>query len=717
MVETNKFTIERVTYHSEETGYSVLRCANKKYGATTVVGSFASPIPGGEIEVEGYWKVHPKYGDQFVSERYRETLPTSPDGIRKFLEGGFIKGIGTVYAKNIVDHFGEKTFDVIENNPERLLEVSGIGEGRLKKIKTSWVSAKHIRDVAMFLGKYNISQTFASRIYKEYGEKSISVINENPYRLADDIWGIGFKTADALGQKLGYSKDRYERIRAGIKYTLNQLSDIGHCYATEEQLVDFSQEILEVSPSLINLAVRRMVVEEELLFDEGAYYLKPFFFAEWGVAKRLDTIMKGEHQRRLFPERLIEILEEQAGIRYDETQKDAILTAIRSKVFVITGGPGTGKTTITAGIVGAFRISGADVVLAAPTGRAAKRMQETIGLEAKTIHRLLEFSPSGFQRNEENPLSGDVLILDECSMIDLHLMNNLLKAIPDTMTVILIGDIDQLPSVGAGNVLKDIIDSECVPVARLKTIFRQSNESWIVKMAHQVNNGKMPYSGNKDYSDFFFYKTDKDMEKEEIPEYVQGMVLDLVCNHLPNVYGCDPKEVQVLVPTQRGQVGVAVLNKLLQERLNPTGKSLSFGSITFRAGDKIMQIKNNYEKDVFNGDIGEVERIDLEDKTLVARYSDSNKTVEYDVTELDEVKLAYATTIHKAQGSEFPYVVMPVTFGHYMLLQRNLLYTGITRAKDKLYLVGEARAVYRAVTNEDTSKRNTKLMERIRYLA
>ena len=654
-------------------------------------------------------------------ETFEETLPATVYGIEKYLGSGLIKGIGTKFAKKIVGQFGKDTLEIIEESPDELLSVPGIGKQRVESIKKSWVEQKEIKNIMLFLQSHDVSTSHATKIYKTYGNESIEVVKENPYRLADDIWGIGFKTADTIAEKMGFGHEKYVRLRSGILFTLNRLSDEGHCYATREQLIQTGEELLAVEDNLLSMTLDEMIRQKDVIIEEIelseeqdekapglAIYLPPFFFSEQGTAKRLTQIFLNKDGYTVNPRGLTERISKSTGMSYDKIQIQAILSAVQSKVLILTGGPGTGKTTTTLGIIMAFREAGARILLAAPTGRAAKRLSEATGMPAKTIHRLLEVKPpEGYQKNEENPLEGDVLIVDECSMIDIMLMYNLLKAVPDSMTVILVGDIDQLPSVGAGNVLKDIIDSGCFPVVRLTRIFRQAQSSRIITNAHRINEGKMPDISGGRNSDFFF------MEEEE-PEEAARTIVSLVKEKLPKYYRVSSGDIQVLTPMQRNVIGAANLNQALQEALNPEGFFLRRGGVTYRKNDKVMQIRNNYEKEVFNGDIGIISAVNAEDRSLSVIFDD--RTVEYDVTELDELVLAYATTIHKSQGSEYPIVVMPVMMSHYVMLQRNLIYTGITRAKKILVLVGTKKALFYAVHHVTVDKRNTYLKERLRRL-
>ena len=511
--------------------------------------------------------------------------------------------------------------------------------------------------------------------------ESIDNVKENPYRLADDIWGIGFKTADGIARKMGYEMNDERRLRSGLIYTLNQLADEGHCYAEEEQLIATAKQLLEADEECIRTAMTHAIETEDLMLDGTAIYLPPFYYAECGTANRLNTLVHTKEAGSIFTARFdLAKLQRETGIEYDEVQVEAIRQAIASKVMVLTGGPGTGKTTTTKAIIAALQSAGMRILLAAPTGRAAKRMSEATGMEAKTIHRLLEYNPQdGYKRNDENPLEGDALIVDECSMIDIILMNNLTKALPTTMRLVLVGDIDQLPSVGAGNVLRDIIDSGVIPVVRLTRIFRQAQSSRIVMSAHAINRGCFPDISNGQHTDFFFMK-------QEEPEKVAETIVSLVRDRLPKAYRQPNANIQVLTPMQRGVVGAANLNVALQQALNHNTAALVRGGYTFKEGDRVMQLRNNYDKDVYNGDLGYVRSVDMEERTLTVDFD--GQMVEYEASELDELTLAYATTIHKSQGSEYPIVVMPVLMTHYVMLQRNLIYTGITRAKKDLCIGG-----------------------------
>lgn len=700
--------VEHITYQNQENGWSVMKVKVKGYdNLVTLTGSLLDVPVGSVLLVDGDWRVDPRYGQQFVAQSWTEVMPATIYGIEKYLGSGLIKGIGPVYAKAIVNRFGLETIDVIENDIERLLEVPRLGRKRMEKIRESWEKQKDIKEVMVFLQGYGVSTAFAAKIYRKYEKDSIAKVKENPYQLADDIWGIGFKTADGIASKMGYEKNDPRRCRSGILYTLNELAEEGHVYAEPEQLVDAAVKLLDAEESPVRQALASMIEANDVVSDNEVIYLSPFYHAENGSAKRLQSLLS---DTSLFNADIAAEPEAKYGdkpgdIVYDDVQLAAIQKALDSKVMVLTGGPGTGKTTTTQGIIAAFKARHMSILLAAPTGRAAKRMTEATGMEAKTIHRLLEYNPmDGYKRNDANPLDGDALIVDECSMIDILLFYNLMKAIPSNMRLILVGDIDQLPSVGAGNVLRDIIDSQKIPVVRLTRIFRQAQSSRIVMNAHAINAGHFPNIKNGLDTDFFF------INQEDADEMVE-LIIGLVRDRLPKKYGYPPKEIQVLTPMQRGTVGAGNLNIELQNALNPTGLLLTRGGYTFRQGDKVMQIRNNYDKNVFNGDIGYITAVDTNERTLTVTFD--SRLVEYDITELDEIVLAYAVTIHKSQGSEFPVVVMPVTMKHFVMLQRNLIYTGITRAKKICVLVGTTKALAYAIKQNTVSKRNTKLKERL----
>ena len=699
--------VEHITYQNQENGYSVMRVKVKDYAdLVTLVGNLLDVPVGAVLLCDGVWKMDKRYGRQFVCETWEEVMPATVYGIEKYLGSGLVKGIGPKFAHLIVERFGTETIDIIEEDIERLYEVPGIGKKRVEKIRESWEKQKDIKNVMLFLQQYGVSTAYAAKIYRKYGKESIDQVKENPYRLADDIWGIGFKTADGIAGKMGYGKNDLRRCRSGIQYTLNELADEGHVYAVEEQLIEAAGKLLEADREPIVQAMAGMIASENLIREQEAIYLPPFYHSERGTARRLLALMTSRSSALFEGNIDIQAIEKATGVGYDDVQVAAIRQAVRSRVMVLTGGPGTGKTTTTQGIIAAYRAAGLRVLLAAPTGRASKRMSEATGMEAKTIHRLLEFNPQdSYKRNDDNPLEGDVLIVDECSMIDIILMYNLMKAIPVQMRLILVGDIDQLPSVGAGNVLRDIIDSGQVPVIRLTRIFRQAQSSRIVMSAHAINQGRYPDTSNGKDTDFFFIRKDD-------PEQVAEEIVKLVKHRLPKAYNQPLSNIQVLTPMQRSVVGAGNLNMLLQQALNTSTLGISRGGINYKLGDRVMQIRNNYDKNVFNGDIGIIEKVNMEDRTLCIRFDGS--LVEYEASELDEVTLAYATTIHKSQGSEYPIVVIPVLMTHFVMLQRNLIYTGITRAKKICVLIGQPKALAYAIRNLTVDKRNTKLKERLR---
>ena len=709
--------VERITYQNDDNGYSVIKVAVKGFiDPVTVVGSMAGVNVGSVLSLRGEWKTDAKYGKQFSVSHWEETLPATAHGIEKYLGSGLIKGIGPVYARKIVDRFGLDTLTVIEEKPDSISDVPGIGAKRVEIIKKAWTEQKEIKNVMIFLTDHGVGTAYAVRIYKTYGDRSISVVRENPYKLADDIWGIGFKTADRIAEKLGFEKDSDARCRSGVLYTLNEFSNDGHCYAANEQLTVTAVEMLGVDRSRIAETIATMAAEKEIISDEpDALYIPSLYYSEIGVAKRLFEIQTAaspkigqeiKNDTDVLLEQLRKRNAENSAVEYSDVQTSAIRQAVLSKTLVITGGPGTGKTTTILGIISLMRQLRLKIILTAPTGRAAKRMTETCGMESKTIHRLLGFKPpNGYEHDGNNPLEGDALIVDECSMIDVVLMNSLLKAVPDDMKVIFVGDVDQLPSVGPGNVLSDIISSGVIPVVKLDTIFRQAQGSDIIKNAHRINKGIFPSLSNGKQSDFFFIEQE---ENEKIPQ----IIVELCKKRLANHYGADPvHDIQVLCPMNRSENGSANLNIILQAVLNPNTASLKRGGTEYRTGDKVMQVKNNYEKNVFNGDIGLIKAIDLDTRTMTVTFE--GQTVEYDVSELDELALSYAVTIHKSQGSEYPIVIMPFTMQFFVMLQRNLLYTGITRAKRAIILIGSKKAIGIAVKNTEVAKRNTGLAKRL----
>ena len=713
--------IERITYTNEENGYTIAKV--KVYGRrdlVTVVGNFMAPIPGEILKMQGEWANHPKFGEQFKVVHYKSLVPASVAGVEKYLGSGLIKGIGPVMAKRIVKKFEKETLDIIEQEVEKLTEVDGIGRKRIEMIKKAWADQKEIRQVMIFLQSHGVSSAYATKIFKTYGTESIEVVQENPYRLATDIFGIGFLTADKIAEKLGFAQDSELRAEAGILYVLHQLADEGHVYYPFQPLINKCQEILEVDQEILSKALTSLNAEKKIVIDDlqekeskadyQAVYLAKFHLSETNIAARLKALINAPKSiRYIDPDKALKWVQKQLDITLASKQIDAVRRAVTDKVLVITGGPGTGKTTIVNAILKIFVKSGVKLLLAAPTGRGAKRMSEATGYEAKTIHRLLEYSiqKGGFQKNDQTPLRCDLLIVDEASMIDTILMHHLLKAIPPRATFILVGDVNQLPSVGAGNVLHDIIASGAVPVMELNEIFRQARESLIIVNAHKINQGLMPAfkpSGHK-LADFYF------IEQEE-PEKVLGIILELVKERIPKRFGFDPiDDIQVLTPMHKGMVGAGNLNLELQNALNPGPDSLSRGGKNFRINDKVMQVQNDYEKEVFNGDLGRIVRINLEGQEVTIAFD--GKKVPYDYPDLDEVVLAYAISIHKSQGSEYPAVVIPILTQHYVLLQRNLIYTAVTRGKKLVVMVGSKRALAIGIGNDKTRKRYTHLRNRL----
>ena len=705
--------VERITFTNEENGFCVIKVKAKGFdGLVTVIGTMASVNAGSILSLKGEWKHDSKFGRQFAVSEWEETLPATTYGIEKYLGSGMIKGIGPIFAKKIVQQFGADTLNIIEAETERLIDVPGIGKKRIQMIKSAWQEQKEIKNVMLFLQDHGVNTSHAVKIYKAYGNDSVSIVKTNPYKLADDIRGIGFKTADKIAAKMGFDKESFVRCRSGILYTLNELADEGHCYAARDQLIKNANKLLEIEECIISITLDHMIKEKDVIFENpDAIYIPPLFFSEAGTARRIFEVLNAPGYKPINNiNKIICDVQNKTGIIYDQIQIEAINCAVQSKIMVLTGGPGTGKTTITSAIISAFAERFMQILLAAPTGRAAKRMTETTGMEAKTIHRLLEFKPpDGYQRNSDNPLEGDALILDEASMIDIVLMYNLFKAIPDHMTVIIVGDVDQLPSVGPGNVLRDIIDSGAVPVIKLEHVFRQAMGSAIIRNAHRINNGIFPDLKPDKNSNFFFIQAND-------PAGIPDIIKQLCTTRLPAYYKVDPiRDIQVLCPMLRGDTGANNMNTQLQAALNNNTLSLRRGGAEYRLHDKVMQIKNNYDKNVFNGDIGIISDVNLEDNTLTISFDGVH--VSYDISDLDEVVLAYATTIHKAQGSEYPIVILPLTMQHYIMLQKNLLYTGVTRAKKIAVIIGSKKAIAYAVKNNKVIERNTGLKNRLKNLS
>jgi len=711
--------LERITYFNEESGFVVARLQEKeKRELTTIVGNLAGIHPGESLRLVGKWVQNRRFGEQFQVERFDVIVPATVNGIRKYLGSGLIKGIGPVMADRIVHAFGLETLDAIEKTPGRLSEVEGIGPKRIEMITKAWEEQKEVKEIMIFLQGHGVSASYSAKIYKHYGDRSIPVVRENPYRLAEDIHGIGFITADRIAQDMGVDPNSLVRAKAGLIHVLNGLTEEGHVYYPEKELVQKVKEVLKVDEGLITQAISALSLKKQI-FLEGirndehfrAVYLAPLYIAEAGIAERLKGLNESpSHVRPIHPERAIEWVEGKLNIELAQRQREAVGMAARSKVLVITGGPGTGKTTIITAVLRIFQQMKLRILLTAPTGRAAKRMSEATGWEARTIHRLLEYSPQkgNFKKDQDNPLEGDVIIIDEASMVDTLLMYHLVKAIPPHAHLILVGDVDQLPSVGPGNVLKDIIESGAFTVIRLTEIFRQAQQSMIVVNAHRVNEGEFPILKNgerRELTDFYFIE-------EEEPEKILDRILLLASERIPQRFRFHPiRDIQVLTPMHRGIIGAINLNAELQKRLNPDPPAIPIGLRTFKVGDKVMQITNNYDKEVFNGDVGWISRIDQEDREMVIDFD--GRLLNYDYSDLDEVALAYAVSVHKSQGSEYPAVILPVSTQHYPLLQRNLIYTGITRARKLVVLIGTRKALSIAIRNNKPQQRHTYLRERL----
>ena len=707
--------VERVTYHNSENGFCVLRAKVRGYRDVVTVLGHAATIAAGEwITASGEWVNDRTHGQQFKARFLRTSPPTSADGIEKYLSSGMIRGVGPVYARKLVRAFGEKVFDIIETTPDRLREVDGIGPVRAASILAAWAEQKAVREIMVFLHSHGVGTARAVRIFKTYGADAIQVMTENPYRLARDIRGIGFKTADAIAMKLGIEKTAMIRVRAGISYALTEAMNEGHCGLPTDELVPLAEKLLEVPQELIrtalNLELQEGTVVADRVGETPCVFLAGLHRAERIIAERLIRLANGTLAWPwIDPDKALPWVEKRIGFGLAESQVTAIRLALISKILVMTGGPGVGKTTIVKAILRILAAKGTNLLLCAPTGRAAKRMTEATGFEAKTIHRLLEVDPKGgFKRGDDNPLDCDLLVVDEASMVDVMLMQALMKAVPDKAALLIVGDIDQLPSVGPGQVLADVISSGAVPVVRLTEVFRQAAQSRIITSAHRINQGSIPdLSPRGTESDFYFVQADD-------PETAVARIIELVKTRIPKRFGLDPiRDIQVLCPMNRGGVGARSLNIELQAALNPATdhKVERFGWI-FAPGDKVMQIENDYDKEVYNGDIGNIDCINPADGELVANFD--GRAVTYGFGELDMLVPAYAATIHKSQGSEYPAVVIPIMTQHYAMLQRNLLYTGVTRGKRLVVLVGQKKAVAIAVRNVSGRRRWSKLQEWLR---
>lgn len=727
--------LEHFVYSNEENGWSVVRVSVKGYrDLVTAVGNLLGVQAGESIKMHGYWASDRKYGEQFKVESYTTIKPATLVGIEKYLGSGMIKGIGPIMASRMVKCFGLDTLEVIENDPERLNEVEGIGKVRAERICTAWQEQKEIKEVMIFLQSHGVTTTYAIKIYKHYGNKAIEIVSDNPYRLAVDIFGIGFKTADKIAGNMGISTTSPQRAQAGILHVLGSLSDEGHVCFPRKSLVEKAASVLEVDTSIIEDAVDSLVeqglviAEAEVRGDiepggqpmdsfspgeEELIYLRSLHASEVGIVKQVERLLSsGIKPIDIHIEKAITWFEARFGIALAVQQKDAIRRSVTNKIMVVTGGPGTGKTTLINGVIQILKRKDRSILLAAPTGRAAKRLSEVTGLEAKTIHRLLEFSPRSmaFERNLDNQLDADILILDEVSMVDVVLFYNVLKALPSTCQLILVGDVDQLPSVGPGSILKDIISSQCLDVVRLTEVFRQAQKSMVIMNAHAINSGKMPYVKSEGAKNDFY------IIEKEAPEEILGTIKSLITRHIPGRFKFNSvSDIQVLTPMHMGLLGASNLNKELQESLNPSREFLAHGNRTFRTHDKVMQIRNNYDLDVYNGDIGRITTIDPVEREVHVDFD--GRDVVYEYSDLDELMLAYACSVHKSQGSEYPVIVIPLHTQHYMMLQRNLLYTAVTRGKKLVVIVGSKKALAIAVKNNRIQDRYTRLAERLANLA
>jgi exodeoxyribonuclease V alpha subunit len=705
--------VERVTFHSTESGFCVLRVKARGHRDLVTTVGHAAMISAGEwITASGTWINDRNHGLQFKAHFLKTHAPSTLDGIEKYLGSGMIRGIGPVYAKRLVKMFGNDVFDIIEESPERLRDVEGIGPKRADKITAGWADQKVIREIMVFLHEHGVGTARAVRIFKTYGTDAVQVMSENPYRLAKDIRGIGFRTADLIAEKLGIEKTAMIRVRAGISFALTEAMGDGHCGLPRRELIGLAGKLLEVPPPLIESALAEELAEETVTADcvdeTDCIFLTGLYLAERGIAEQLKRISTGALPwPDIDADKALPWIEQKTGLTLATSQAEAIRITLRSKTMVVTGGPGVGKTTIVNSILRILAAKSVNLLLCAPTGRAAKRMTEATGMEAKTIHRLLEFDPKsfGFKRNDENPLECDLLVVDESSMVDVSLMQSLMKAVPSHAALLIVGDIDQLPSVGPGQVLADIIESGAVPVVRLTEVFRQAAQSKIITTAHAINAGRLPdLTPPEGDTDFYFVPATD-------PEQAVPRIVELVSKRIPRKFGFDPiKDVQVLCPMNRGGVGARSLNIELQAALNPAGeKKVERFGWTFAPGDKVMQIENDYDKDVYNGDIGMIEDVDLDEGEVAVNFDE--RTVTFVFGELDTLVPAYAATIHKSQGSEYPAVVIPVMTQHYAMLQRNLIYTGVTRGKKLVVLVGQKKAVAIAVKNISGRRRWSKLDE------
>jgi exodeoxyribonuclease V alpha subunit len=712
--ETLKAVVERVTFFNEGNGFCVLRCKARGHRELlTVVGSAAKVSAGESIEAEGQWTNNKKHGLQFTADRLHIVAPTNKEGILKYLSSGMIKGIGSHYAKKLIEAFGEDVFDVIEQEPEKLGAIEGIGKKRVEQIREGWKEQKAIRAIMLFLHSYGVGAARAVRIYKTYGDQAISLIRENPYRLAQDVYGIGFKIADEFALKLGVERNSVIRARAGIHYALTEMTNRGHCAAFIQDLLEKSEELLGIEQATIQLAIAAEITEKnifvETVDEQECLFPAYLYLAEVAVSDSLKKLVEGKVPwKSIKPDKAVAWVEKKNKFKLSDSQQVAVKDALNNKVMIITGGPGVGKTTIVDSLLKILKSVEVNIALAAPTGRAAKRLSETTGLTAKTIHRLLQYDPvsRGFKHHEANPLECDYLVVDETSMLDIVLFHHLLKALPKHAGLLLIGDVDQLPSVGAGRVLADCIDSAVIPTVKLEEIFRQAADSQIIINAHKINQGEYPSTNNEMPTDFFVIQSDN---VEDILE----KTIACVSHRIPKRFGFDPLEdIQVLTPMNRSSLGTIALNCELQRALNGHEQvSVTRFGTTFAKGDKVIQKVNNYDKDIFNGDIGIIRDINKDAQELLIDYS--GQEIAYDFSDLDEISLAYAISIHKSQGSEFPVIVIPLAMQHYMMLARNLLYTGVTRGRKLVIVIAESKALAMAVKNAQTQTRLTRLAARL----
>jgi exodeoxyribonuclease V alpha subunit len=710
--------LDRIIYQNPENNWTVAKMAVKgSPDLVTVVGVLPSPQPGELLEVTGEWKEHPKFGRQLTVESCRTIPPSTTDGIERYLSSGLIKGIGEVMAHRMVEEFGEDTMEVIENDIQKLKKIEGIGQKRVRMISESWSQHREMKELMVFLQSHGVSTGLAMKVYRQYGHMALEVVKKNPYSLVSDIFGVGFLTADKVAQNIGFDRESVLRAESGVLFVLGRMAEKGHVCFPENLLLNESQKLLEISRDIVErglkgLMDRGRVIREEVVEDEAYIYPRPLYIAERGIARHLAGLVHyGANLPAVNWGQTLSWVEKKLGIELNEEQRNAIKGALVNKVFVITGGPGTGKTTIIRGIIELMNSRRLKVLLAAPTGRAAKRLSETSHREAKTIHRMLEYNPmeGGFKRNIDHPLDADAVVIDEASMVDTSLMYSLVKALPLKSSLILVGDVNQLPSVGPGSVLRDVIDSKISETVRLVHIFRQAQQSRIIINAHRINEGLFPVINHQNTNavlDFYF------LEQED-PDRVLAVILELCTKRIPERFGFDPlHDVQVLSPMNKGTVGVININGKLQEALNPRSVELTRGDRNFKIGDKVMQLRNNYEKEVFNGDIGNILSVDREGQKVRVEF-DTGPVV-YSFSETDELTLAYAISIHKSQGSEYPAIIVPLLPQHYMLLQRNLLYTAVTRGKKLVIILGSKKALSIAINNDKPLDRHTLLKKRLR---